>query len=119
MLSTERTERRAAKKIRQYLHHRGEALGGQIYQAGKKTALSGVDVDTDEEEQVHEMHPAVLVDTYEGDALQAGNWYLPQRKMQKEGVQPPASAILRRARCLVLADGPGMRREDRGQLGRD
>ena len=63
------------------------------------------------------MHPSILVDAYECDALQAGDRHLPQREMRKEGVQPLTCEFLGRAGRTVLADGPGMRREDRGQLG--
>ena len=99
------------EKIRQDLHHWGEALDGQLAQAGEDTELCGVDVDADREERVHEMHPSVLVDAYKGDALQARDRHLPQREMRKEEVQPLACAFLRSARRPVLADGPGMRSE--------
>ena len=84
-----------------------------------RQAKSGVNVEADGEERVHEMHPSVLVDAYEGDSLQAGDRHLPQLEMLKEGVQSPASALLWRVGQTVLADGPGMRRKDRGQLGED
>ena len=41
------------------LHHWGEALGGQLNQAGKETSLGRVEVDPDREEQVHEEHPSI------------------------------------------------------------
>ena len=68
---------------------------------------------------MHETHPSVLVDAYNGDVLQAGERHLPQREMLKEGVQPPSHAFLWRARRSVLTDGLGMRHEDRSQIGRD
>ena len=45
------------------LHHRREALGRQLTQAGEETTMVRVDVDPDGEERVHEMHPSVWVDS--------------------------------------------------------
>ena len=94
-----------------------KALDGQFSQAGEETALRGVNNNADGTERVHDMHPSVLVNAYECDALQAGDRHPPQQNMRKEGVQFPARAFLRRAGQTVLADGPGMRREDCSQLG--
>ena len=64
-----RTECRAAKISGKMSVTRGEALGGQLAQAGEEAALCGVDADADEEERVHEMHPSVRGNAYECDAL--------------------------------------------------
>ena len=76
----------------------GEALGGQLSQAGEETALCGVDVDADGEEQVHEMPPSVRVVAYDCDALQAGDQHLPICEMREEGVQTLPCALLRSER---------------------
>ena len=98
--------------VRKEFSHLGEALGGQLPNAGEETTLCRVDVDADGEEQVHEMHPSVLVNAYECYLFKARNRHLPQRKMREEGVQYPTCALLRSARRTVLADGTGVLRED-------
>ena len=65
------------KEIVRDLHHGGEALGGQLTQAGEETTLGRVDVDPDGEERVHEEHPAVQVDSDQRHPLQAGERDLP------------------------------------------
>ena len=47
------------EKIVRDLHHRVEALGGQLAQASEETTLSRVYIDLYGEERVHEMHPSV------------------------------------------------------------
>ena len=107
------------EKIRQDLCHLGKALGGQLAHTGEETTICRVDVDTDKEERVHDMHPSILVNAYKCYALQAGDRHPPQRKMREEDMQSPAHALLRSARRPVLANGPGMLHEDCRQLGRD
>ena len=81
MRGTARKDRRALKKSGEISITWGEAPGRQLAKAGEETALCGVDVDADGEERVHEMHPSVLFDAYEGDALQTGDHHLPQHEM--------------------------------------
>ena len=101
------------------LHHRGEALGGQLAQAGKDTSLGRVDLDPDIEEQVHEKHPSVRVDFDHRHLLQSGDQVHLRRYLCQEGVNHPAQAHIRHAGRLVLTDGSGMRREDCGKIFRD
>ena len=74
------------KKFRRDFNHLEETLGGQLAQDGEEMSLCGVDNGADREERAHDMYLSVLVNTYKGDALQAGDQHFPQREMRKEGV---------------------------------
>ena len=65
------------------------------------------------------MHPSVRVESDHRHPLQAGDRVHPQRQLRQIGVNPTDLALLWREDCPVLADGPGMSRKDRGELGLD
>ena len=64
-----RTEHRAAKKYSKSSFTWGRPSAGKLPHAGKEMSICRVDVDADGEEQVHEMHPSVLVNAYESDLI--------------------------------------------------